>query len=507
MSAVLRSVRTYLSFSVTAGALLAAAACNDSLVAPTNPAIHPAGRARSDVAAGATSASCAAIATAHPGSADGNYAVRNAAGNTFVVYCAGMSGSPVAYLTLPTQGSASNFGSWSVPNSSSPSTITTWYSRVQFDVDQLQIVTDDHTFAHSNNSHVPGPGVDLDWWDFGNAAGCSWGDDGGANVDLNGTPFSINDMIYVDGWFPTGSINGVYYGWGDGTLVTGKSMNLTGGGDCGDAGIRGNHLQVAFSGPDLPSPTAHVGAVSGNEGASVALSASASGSSGVPVWTSWDLGDGTTGTGPIPASHTYADNGNYTITFTATDGATTPTTVTAIATIANVAPTVSTIPGATIMVGETYTASGTFSDPGADTWTATVDYGSGATALALSGRSVALSNTYIRAGTYTVDVTVTDDDNGAGSAIATVQVLSPAQAGVVLQQMVSSLAPGDAQALTQSLTAFAASVARGNTTAAAGQLNAFQNKLGALKNSGRISDASYALLSGYAQRVGAALGT
>ena len=49
--------------------------------------------------------------------------------------------------------------------------------------------------------------------------------------------------------------------------------------------------------------------------------------------------------------------------------------------------------------------------PGADTWTATVDYGDGGGgALALDGKTFALSHTYLVAGTFTVTVTVFDDD-------------------------------------------------------------------------------------------------
>ena len=47
------------------------------------------------------------------------------------------------------------------------------------------------------------------------------------------------------------------------------------------------------------------------------------------------------------------------------------------ATVANVAPIVGAFAGATLLPGETYTASGSFTDPGADPWTATVDYGDG----------------------------------------------------------------------------------------------------------------------------------
>src|SRR5207247_10695599 len=94
--------------------------------------------------------------------------------------------------------------------------------------------------------------------------------------------------------------------------------------------------------------------------------------------------------------------------------------------IANVVPVVSAIAGATLHPGETYAADGSFTDPGADTWTATVNYGdgSGDQPLALTGTTFHLSHAYPtgQAGPFTVRVTVRDDDGGAGTAEATVTV-------------------------------------------------------------------------------------
>ena len=55
-------------------------------------------------------------------------------------------------------------------------------------------------------------------------------------------------------------------------------------------------------------------------------------------------------------------------------------------------------------------------DPGTDTWTATVDYGdgSGSQALPLTGKTFELSHVYADNGSYTVTVTVNDDDGGSG---------------------------------------------------------------------------------------------
>jgi PKD domain/FG-GAP repeat len=87
-------------------------------------------------------------------------------------------------------------------------------------------------------------------------------------------------------------------------------------------------------------------------------------------------------------------------------------------------PTVNSFPGATINEGGTYSSTGSFSDPDSSSWTATVDYGdgSGAQPLTLSGTSFTLSHTYKDNGSYTVTVSVTDNQGATGSASATVTV-------------------------------------------------------------------------------------
>ena len=67
---------------------------------------------------------------------------------------------------------------------------------------------------------------------------------------------------------------------------------------------------------------------------------------------------------------------------------------------------------------------GSFTDPGADEWTATVDYGDGdgPQPLVPSGMSLPLAHTYSQDGLYTVTVSVDDDDGGTGSDSLTVSV-------------------------------------------------------------------------------------
>src|SRR5258708_11602873 len=94
--------------------------------------------------------------------------------------------------------------------------------------------------------------------------------------------------------------------------------------------------------------------------------------------------------------------------------------------MSRVAGVVRAIAGAKILDGGTYTATGSFTDPGTDTWTATVDYGdgSGVQPLALTGKTFGLSHVYggVGSGPFTVTVTVPDHDSAACTAQAGVTI-------------------------------------------------------------------------------------
>jgi hypothetical protein len=70
---------------------------------------------------------------------------------------------------------------------------------------------------------------------------------------------------------------------------------------------------------------------------------------------------------------------------------------------------------------------GSFSDPGADTWSAIVDYGSGTgpQPLILDGNQFHLTYIYTQPGVITITVTVSDDDNGLGTDTLSVSVTPP----------------------------------------------------------------------------------
>jgi len=154
---------------------------------------------------------------------------------------------------------------------------------------------------------------------------------------------------------------------------------------------------------------------------------------GCDTWTATvDYGDGS-GAQPLPLnpdktftlSHVYCDDGDYTVTVTVTDDDGGVGTDTATVTVQNVKPLVNAGDDATIMEGDTFSGLGSFTDPGADTWTAMVDYGdgSGEQPLTLNAdKTFALSHVYADNGTYTVAVIVTDDDGGVGNDTVVVTV-------------------------------------------------------------------------------------
>jgi len=191
---------------------------------------------------------------------------------------------------------------------------------------------------------------------------------------------------------------------------------------------------LVIEGANKP-PTANAGGpYTVDEGGSITVTASGSDPEGGPLIFKWDLdNDGTFETPgqSVPFIAAGLDGlSSRTITVWVEDSggltAGSPATVT----VNNFPPTVDAGVDVTIKEGGTFTGSGSFTDPGADTWTATVDYGdgSGAQSLTLNSKSFNLSHTYGDNGIYTVTVTVTDDDGGVGSDIVVVMVDNAAPA-------------------------------------------------------------------------------
>jgi uncharacterized delta-60 repeat protein len=130
----------------------------------------------------------------------------------------------------------------------------------------------------------------------------------------------------------------------------------------------------------------------------------------------WDYGDGNTITGTLTPIHTYLDDGIYTVTLavTDTDGASGDDWL--VVTAVNVAPVIAALPDLSLEVGEAFTLTVAFSDPGVlDTHTVVITWGDGISetvALAAGVLELSISHAYSGEGIYTASVTVSDLDGG-----------------------------------------------------------------------------------------------
>jgi DNA/RNA endonuclease G (NUC1) len=269
-----------------------------------------------------------------------------------------------------------------------------------------------------------------------------------------------------------------------------------------------DHIEIAVESGTHPPVAVIGGATSGAEGSALALDATGSSDlDGHALTFAWSFGDGNSATGSS-VTHTWTRDGAYTVQLVATDILGLADTTTVMVSILNVAPVLAPLAGAALLPGETYVASGAFTDPGEDSWTATVDYGDGAGAqpLALNGKSFSLSHVYNAAGSYTVTVTVSDGSASASTSAA-VTVSTPASALASLLAAVNQLgadgqlSAGNTSALRATLNAATQQVQAGNRVAAAGQLRAFINQVEAFVRSGRLTAAQGQALIDGAQRI------
>ncbi len=141
-------------------------------------------------------------------------------------------------------------------------------------------------------------------------------------------------------------------------------------------------------------------------------------------------GDGsiqTINSNPSSATHTFADNGAYTISATATDEDGTYSANSKALTVTNVPPTLVISGNNTLPEGSTYTLNLSATDPGADTinkWVIT--WGDGAIQTINSNPSSA-THVFVDNGSYTISATATDEDGtySANSKALTVTNVPP----------------------------------------------------------------------------------
>jgi PKD repeat protein len=184
--------------------------------------------------------------------------------------------------------------------------------------------------------------------------------------------------------------------------------------------------------PIPPAPTVNAGAdQSGDEGSSVQLQGSATGNG---LSYTWSFGDGTQSTGTLAPSHTYADNGNYTVTLSVTDSLGRQASDTALVSVRNVAPTATFASSGSATTGTAVTFSFTNqTDPSSVDQAAgfrySYDFNGDGTFEVANATTATASYTYTAAGTYVVKGRITDKDGASSDYTTTVTVSAATGAG------------------------------------------------------------------------------
>jgi PKD repeat protein len=225
---------------------------------------------------------------------------------------------------------------------------------------------------------------------------------------------------------------------------------------------------------DLKPPLAALGGpITSTEGGAVTFSAAGSvDPNGTIVGHVWSFGDGGTATGAV-VSHTFAQDGDYAVVLTVTDNDGLTDVATTTIDVANVPPIIDALAEIALTVGDTATLPGSFTDPGLDVWTATIDWGdgSGPAPLALTGTTFTASHPYAAPGSFTATVRISDDHATATrTALITVAPRPPAVADALalVAQLAAAHKLGTATAalLTSELRGAQTALDRGNNLTA-----------------------------------------
>jgi hypothetical protein len=315
------------------------------------------------------------------------------------------------------------------------------------------------------------------------------------------------------------------WSWHGAAADEGQSQTITITADDG----HGNAAKAQFSTVvenALPKAVISGAPTSAREGTTITLTASATSPSAedtAGVFTfNWSVQEysnpPTTSSGPTYTLKTD-DEGIYTITLIATDDGGLPSpgaTVTINGVDSTPAAAITSVSQSFVIVPQqALTFNGAFSDAGSAVDTAApyqVTWAWGDKSPNTTGGTAYLTqqpHTYTASGTYTVTLTVNDDDGVAGSATTTVTVLTPEAALaklITFVQGVSGVNAGQRNSLLAKLNAANDSLQRGNSNAACGQLNAFVNEVDADQKAGRLTSGDAGTMTDAARQIQRSLG-
>jgi YD repeat-containing protein len=180
-------------------------------------------------ASAATPQSCADVHNANPSAPDGTYTI-SVMGHALAIYCYHMASQPTEYLTLVHTESGANFARYATGGAQSGTDAITTYTKVRLDPATLKINTGDRSFATSVGSNSGAGGTETAV-SYGWAGSCKapYDSSGTANIDLRGTPFTVND---------TWTLPGLPLGYDSAGVTTDRYrdkrvLDITGGGYCG----------------------------------------------------------------------------------------------------------------------------------------------------------------------------------------------------------------------------------------------------------------------------------
>ena len=178
---------------------------------------------------------------------DGRYVIHPAGGQRFSVYCADMVNlfNGKDYLEVRS-GPGLNYGQYAAGGAAAGTTVTTSYTKIRLDPANLTVDINDTLFASSTGSlNHPDGGLGnplVTEMPYATAMGCDGTDNGTANIDLQGTPFAVDDPFQTD----DPGIGGATFSALD------QVVDLTGGGFCGWTQPTGGDFNP-FNPDSLPS--------------------------------------------------------------------------------------------------------------------------------------------------------------------------------------------------------------------------------------------------------------